>query len=217
MASRNGPRSRIRFKCKGVKLTNVFVHRVNSINQLKSTPPALGVEIDIRSDLDGLYLSHDPFISGPRFEEWLKYFSHRSIILNMKEDGLEHACQDLMSKSNVSNFFFLDQALPTIVARGRLGLRNMSCRFSEFEPREGVRALADFCDWVWVDFYGFKEIDIEVVKEFKDFGLKVCAVSPELHSGNNFDSAHNFALQMKKLENPLDAVCTKFPELWAHK
>ena len=198
-------------------MTDVIVHRVNSINQLQSTPRALGVEIDVRSDLDGLYLSHDPFLPGPRLEDWIKFFSHRSIILNVKEDGLEQACQELMTKWNVSSFFFLDQALPTIVARGRLGLRNMSCRFSEFEPREAVRALADFCDWVWVDFYGFQEIDVEVVKEFQDLGLKVCAVSPELHSGGGMGSANFFAQQMKKLENPIDAVCTKFPELWTRK
>jgi hypothetical protein len=195
-------------------LTAVIVHRVNSIDQLRSTPSALGVEIDVRSNVDGLYISHDPFGSGPKLDDWIKEFSHHSIILNVKEDGLEQACVDVMRKSNVSNFFFLDQALPTVVARGRLGLRNMSCRFSEFEPREGVRALADFCDWVWVDFNGFKEIDIEVVLEFQDLGLKICAVSPELHSGNGLGSATNFAQQMQRLDAPLDAICTKFPELW---
>ena len=198
-------------------MTDVIVHRVNSAAQLRSTPKTIGVEIDVRSNIDGLYLSHDPFATGPRLEDWIKDYSHQTIILNVKEDGLEDACADVMSRSNVSSYFFLDQTLPTVVARGRLGLRNMACRFSEFEPIESVKLLAGFCDWVWVDSFGANNLSSELIQEFLDMGLKVCAVSPELHPGNSLDAAKHFAKKMKGLTVPLDAVCTKFPELWMNQ
>ena len=62
----------------------IISHRVNTIHELKSTPLNYGVEIDLRDSGDKLILQHDPFSKGEDFEEFLKYYQHRTIILNIK-------------------------------------------------------------------------------------------------------------------------------------
>ena len=39
----------------------IIRHRVNSWNKLKSIPESEGVEIDLRSSRNDIYLHHDPF------------------------------------------------------------------------------------------------------------------------------------------------------------
>ena len=67
----------------------IIRHRVNSWNKLKSIPESEGVEIDLRSSRNDIYLHHDPFKKGVLFEKWIKFFKHKFIVLNVKEEGLE--------------------------------------------------------------------------------------------------------------------------------
>ena len=46
----------------------IIEHRVNKINQIKRINKNHGVEIDIRNNLNHLYLSHDPFKKGISFK-----------------------------------------------------------------------------------------------------------------------------------------------------
>ena len=64
-------------------------HRRNLIKELKSTPREYGVEIDIRTRGNDLILHHDPYEHGVLLKEWLKFYNHSFLILNVKEDGLE--------------------------------------------------------------------------------------------------------------------------------
>ena len=51
----------------------IFVkHRVNSNSDLKKTNTDFGVEIDLRSEKNNIYLHHDPFKKGESFERWIK-------------------------------------------------------------------------------------------------------------------------------------------------
>ena len=81
----------------------IILHRVNSIEMLHKTPLHFGVEIDIRSNSNLLYLHHDPFSKGESFEEWLKFFEHQTLILNVKEEGLESSILKLMKKYNIND------------------------------------------------------------------------------------------------------------------
>lgn len=74
------------------KVLIIVQHRVNEAKTLKSTPNFFGVEVDVRSDANGLYLAHDPFLPGERFESWLSSYSHSLLVLNVKEEGLESEC-----------------------------------------------------------------------------------------------------------------------------
>ena len=84
----------------------LILHRVNTINLLKVTPRELGVEIDIRSSDGNLIIHHEPFSKGQNLEEWLSEFQHGTLILNVKEEGLEEPVLRLMEKYNINDFFF---------------------------------------------------------------------------------------------------------------
>ena len=60
-------------------------HRINTIDELKQIDVEYGIEIDLRDNLNGeIYLSHDPFITGELFDNFLKFYKHKFIILNIK-------------------------------------------------------------------------------------------------------------------------------------
>ena len=67
----------------------IVKHRVNTSKELKKTSPKFGIEIDLRSDKNQIYLHHDPFKKGEIFSRWIKNFKHKLIVLNVKEEGLE--------------------------------------------------------------------------------------------------------------------------------
>ena len=62
-----------------------IIHRVNTIKHLKEIPVEFGVEIDVRSFNNKLILSHDPFIHGIEFEDWMNFYNHAFLILNIKK------------------------------------------------------------------------------------------------------------------------------------
>ena len=93
----------------------VIHHRRNTINSLKAVHSHLGVEVDIRSFGNKLIINHDPFKKSINFEDWLIYYKHKFLILNVKEEGLEEPLMLLMKKYNINNFFFLDQSFPFLI------------------------------------------------------------------------------------------------------
>ena len=46
----------------------IIKHRVNNSKELDRVSQDFGVEIDLRSNSKGIYLHHDPFKKGERFE-----------------------------------------------------------------------------------------------------------------------------------------------------
>jgi len=125
-------------------------HRRNTIEELKATPTEYGVEVDIRSDNGKLVIHHDPFASGDDFEEWIKHYEHSTLILNVKEEGLEARLIDLMKQHEITDYFFLDQSFPFLIKWSKLGERHCAVRVSEFESIETALTLAGKIDWVWI-------------------------------------------------------------------
>lgn len=192
----------------------IIQHRVNTAAQLSEVPEVFGVEIDIRSDMQGLYLSHDPFQRGERLHDYLMGYNHSLLILNLKEDGLEQECEKLLRGCSIKDFLFLDQALPSLVKRGKDGHRNGFCRLSEFETIESVIAISKFCDWVWLDNFTGNKFQQSDIRKIKDIGMKVCLVSPELHTLNRYEEAVNLGKRILSGIDLPDAVCTKYPSIW---
>lgn len=195
----------------------VIRHRVNSRLDLKNTSPHFGVEVDIRSDESGLYLSHDPFTKGELLSDWLGNFKHAVLVVNVKEDGLEDRVVEMLKDSNVSSYFFLDQAMPTIIRRGLAGLFDSALRFSEYESIESIVKMQDFSSWVWVDSFHRSSIHRIQLERLKLTGLRVCLVSPELHGPNRLPEAAELKETLKGSYHLIDAVCTKFPEMWTQR
>ena len=90
----------------------IIRHRRNTVAELEATEHGYGIEVDIRSFGDALVTHHEPFVKGPLFDDWLQSFHHKTLILNVKEEGLEDRVLDLMRKHGITDFFFLDQSFP---------------------------------------------------------------------------------------------------------
>ena len=190
----------------------IIEHRRNSVSELKRVPRDNGVEIDIRSDSDGLYLAHDPFVRGERLEHWLHFFDHRMLVLNVKEEGLEASCESLLAESDVHDYFFLDQSAPFLINRGLAGKRDGACRVSDFES-PAIPALR-LSEWAWMDSFLGGDLDLQTIRDIQRQGLRVCLVSPELHSPKRLAEAQRLAAVVKASRLRPDAVCTKEAALW---
>ena len=128
---------------------NIIRHRRNTHDELAEISTEHGAEIDIRSQGDSLILHHDPYEAGTSFEDWLQNYKHGTLILNVKEEGLEDRCLELMSKHGIDDFFFLDQSFPFLVKTAKTGESRCAVRVSEFENIDTAITLAGKVQWVW--------------------------------------------------------------------
>lgn len=192
----------------------LIAHRRNTLAELLATPTKYGVEVDIRSLGDRLIIHHDPFVEGEDFVTWVDHYRHGTLILNVKEEGLEQRLLGLMAERGIEDFFFLDQSFPFIVKTVRQGERRCAVRVSEYEHIETALMLAGKIDWVWVDCFTRFPLSAEDASRLRDAGLKLCLVSPELQQRTGDDEIP--ALRELLVERGIApaAVCTKRPECW---
>ena len=191
-----------------------IAHRRNSVADLNATPVRYGVEVDIRTNGNELIINHDPFIGGDSFEEWLAAYKHGTLILNVKEEGLEDRLINLMNRAAIENYFFLDQSFPFLVKYSRIGVRRCAVRVSEFESINTALTLAGKVDWVWVDCFTQFTLTHDDAKTLQEAGFKLCLVSPELQ-GRDAQIEIAQTVQLLKDRNiHAQAVCTKRPDLW---
>jgi hypothetical protein len=187
-----------------------IAHRVNTVAQLRQTPVEYGVELDLRDRGDRLILQHDPFQDGEDFEDYLEHYRHGLMILNIKSERIEHRVLKLIQLAGIRDYFFLDSSFPMIRTLVREGEHRVAVRFSEFEPVEGALALAGQVEWVWVDCFTKMPLDARTYGLLKKH-FKLCMVSPELQ-GRDVATIAEFRQQLSAF--PVDAVCTKRPDLW---
>ncbi len=185
-------------------------HRINTIQDLKTVAPEMGVELDLREAGGEVILQHDPFKSGESFEEYLKHYRHGLMILNIKSEGIEERVSELVKKNGVKSYFFLDTAFPAMMKLIREGEKHIAARFSEHEPIEGCLALKGRVEWVWVDCFTRLPFTPQSYALLKPH-FKLCLVSPELQQHPK-EMIADFKKELKVY--PVDAVCTKYPELW---
>ena len=192
----------------------IIHHRRNTIEQLRATPPEYGVEIDIRSNGTDLILNHDPFAPGERLDDWLVEFHHGTLILNVKEEGLEEACLERMRRFGIEDFFFLDQSFPFLVKTARTGEKRCAVRVSEFESIDTAMALQGMVRWVWVDCFKKFPLSRQQADRLRQAGFTFCLVSPELQGRTEPEHIAAMRQLLDGLRIPAEAVCTKTPELW---
>lgn len=192
-----------------------ILHRVNTIAQLKEVPEKYGVEIDIRSFGEDLIIHHEPFENGEKFKEWLKFFNHGMLILNVKEEGLERRVIDLMSYYDIKDYCFLDQSFPFLIKTASFGERRCAVRVSEFESIETAMTLSGKVNWIWVDCFTRFPLTLSDAQRLQvDGGFKLCFVSPELQGRGDVSYIKKFRRKIESLGIKGDAVCTKYPDLW---
>lgn len=187
-------------------------HRVNSSKELKKIDNNYGIEIDLRSNNKTIYLNHDPYRKGEIFSKWIKFYNHKLLVLNVKEEGLENQIMYILKKNKIKNFFFHDQTFSTILKT--MNKTNVSVRFSEYEGLKKMNILFDKIKWLWID--NFTEISLD--KKFYNFvkkkKVKICIVSPELVKKKRTKEINKIIKRLKKNNFKIDAVCTKKPKLW---
>ena len=189
-------------------------HRRNTLSELQATDSKYGIEVDIRSEGDRLIIHHDPYVAGESFDEWIDAYRHGTLILNVKEEGLEARLIALMQSKGITDYFFLDQSFPFLVKWSKVGEHRCAVRVSEFESIEMALTLAGKVDWVWVDCFTRFPLREHDAKRLKDAGFKLCLVSPELQGRDANVEIPQLASLLKKRNIMADAVCTKRPDLW---
>ena len=193
-----------------------ILHRINTKDALLKIPKEFGVEVDIRTRGEKLIMHHDPFQDGENFEDWLKVYQHGVLILNVKEEGLEGRLIGLMDRYNINDYFFLDQSFPFLIKTSNINEKRCAVRVSEFESINTAIALANKVDWIWVDcFTHFPLTANQANKLQTELNFKLCFVSPELQGRVDTEHVKEFIQGIKSLGIKGDAVCTKYPELWA--
>jgi hypothetical protein len=192
----------------------IIAHRKNSVEDLLATPTQFGVEVDIRSHGQELIIHHDPFAPGISFEDWFSHYDHGTLILNVKEEGLEERLIHLMQSRGCEDYFFLDQSFPYLVKWSGKGERRCAVRVSEFESVETALCLAGRVNWVWVDCFTRFPLRGEQAERLHKAGLRLCLVSPELQ-GRDAESEIPALIELLNQEGIVaEAVCTKRPDLW---
>lgn len=192
----------------------LIAHRRNTLAELLATPIIYGVEVDIRSFGERLIIHHEPFIEGEDFVTWIDHYRHGTLILNVKEEGLEQRLLGLMAERGIEDFFFLDQSFPFLVKTARHGERRCAVRVSEYEQIDTALMLAGKIDWVWVDCFTRFPLTAEDAARLREADLKLCLVSPELQQRTGDDEIPALRALLAERDIAPDAVCTKRPECW---
>ena len=193
----------------------IIRHRRNTIAELGATPVRYGIEVDIRSCRDTLLIHHDPFADGEEFDAWIAAYRHGTLILNVKEEGLEDRLLALMAMYHIEDFFFLDQTFPFLIRTALRGERRCAVRISEYESIATALSLAGLVTWVWVDcFSNGLWLSGADERRLHDAGFKLCLVSPELQNRPSRGELEIVKKQLRAEAIAIDAVCTKVPDQW---
>ncbi len=191
----------------------IIKHRVNLIKELKRTDKNLGVEIDLRSGPSGIYLHHDPFKKGELFSKWIRCYSHKLLVLNVKEEGLENQILKILRKNKIKKFFFHDQTFSSLLKS--MSKTSVSIRYSEFEDLRKTSFLFKKIKWVWIDNFNEIKLENSFYKKLKENKVKICIVSPELVKIKRVREIKKVYSFLKKKNFKIDAVCTKKPKIWS--
>jgi len=183
----------------------IIIHRVNTIKKLRSISNNFGTEIDIRSSSSKLILSHEPFAKGDSLENYLSEYKKGTLILNIKESGIEQSVLKLIKKYKIKSYFLLDVEFPYIFKTLDEKLnKNIAVRFSEYEPINLSNKLINRVNWIWLDTYKKFPLNYKNLKFIKKF--KSCLVCPE--RWNRQRDIKKYYLLMKKLKFMPDAIMT---------
>ena len=165
----------------------VVNHKINTIEKLKNTPVDCGVEIDLRPSANSgskIILNHEPFEHGEDFEEFLKHYNHKLLILNVKSEGIELKVLELVRKYNIQDYFFLDVSFPFMIKYINQGITKFAVRFSEYEAIETCLNLIGKVEWVFIDNMTHLPTENDSFNILKKH-FKLCIVSPELLKRDN--------------------------------
>ena len=154
----------------------IIIHRINKIKELKKIPTNFGAEIDIRTNGSNLILGHDPFLKGDKLKDYLENYNHKTLVLNIKEAGIEEKVLSLVKKYSIKSYFLLDVEMPYLYKATINGQKNIAVRFSEYENIFLAKYFKNKLKWVWIDTVTKLPINKNNKKILNKF--KSCIVCP---------------------------------------
>lgn len=189
----------------------IIAHRINKISELRNLPKKFGAEVDLRTYGSKIILGHEPYVKGENFKDYLENYNNGTLVLNIKEAGIEHDVINTVKKFNIKNFFLLDLEMP-FICRNKVQKKYLSLRFSEYESIETVKNLKHKSKWIWIDTFKIlpiKKSNIRILKKFKS-----CLVCPE-RWGRSYD-IKNYFNKLKKLNYFPNSIMTskKYANKW---
>tara|TARA_B100000945_G_scaffold304831_1_gene290718 strand:- start:569 stop:1165 length:597 start_codon:yes stop_codon:yes gene_type:complete len=190
----------------------LIAHRLNRIIDLKKLPKKYGAEVDLRTKGSKIILNHEPYRQGESLENYLSFYNHGTLILNIKESGLEKESIKLAKRYKIKKFFILDSEMPLICTNKKKDNKYFSVRFSEYESVETLKNFVNNVRWVWIDT--FKKLPVRknntaILKRFKS-----CLVCPERWGRPSQITL--YYKQLRKLNFFPDSIMTgkKYFKIW---
>lgn len=167
-----------------------------------------GTETDVRDCAGRLVISHDmPSVGVLDLSNFLQLHQkkHLPLAINIKSDGLVTPLKRAMETAEVSDWFVFDMSIPDMRCYIKAGVP-VFARMSEVEK---TVPWADEISGIWLDAFSGQWYDLELISSLLGRGLRVCVVSPELHSRGY----ETFWTQLKLISNLSGLMlCTDFPE-----
>ena len=190
----------------------IIIHRVNSIKELKMIPSKYGVEIDLRAEGSNIILNHAPFEKGDNLIDYISNYKHGTLILNIKEAGIEDNVLKIIKKASIKSYFFLDIEMPYLYKSWKIGNKNIAVRFSEYESIETSNFFQNIFDWIWIDTVTQLPIthkNLPIISKYKS-----CLVCPERWNRKN--DIKIYKKKLSELNYVPDAIMTSYEcaNLW---
>ena len=183
----------------------IIIHRINSLKNLRKIDKNYGIEIDIRSMGSDLILNHEPYKNGEKLTDFLDEYNHGTLVLNIKESGIESEVLRLIkAKGTISSYFLLDVEFPYFFNVKKLKEKNVAIRFSELESIETAKNFVGVLDWIWIDTHSSLPINLNnknILDKFKK--ILVC---PE--RWGRMADIPIYKKKMKSIGFKIDAVMT---------
>ena len=156
-----------------------------------------------------LIVAHDPFVKGEDFNNFIKYFNHKFLIINSKSEGIEKKIYSILKKRKINNFFFLDTSFPFIYKYSKYLTKKFAIRVSDIESPLTLLNSGIKTNWIWLDCFNNFNINLKVLKKIKKLNYKICVVSPTLHKRKITKKDLEFFKKLKKLRIKVDMICEK--------
>ena len=193
----------------------IIVHRVNKLEDLKKLSKVYGAEIDIRSVGSKLILNHRPFQGGCNFIDYIENYNHGTLILNIKEAGIEDEVLKIVKLKKINSYFLLDVEMPYMYSSSKSGNKNLAVRFSDFESIKTAEYFNNLVNWIWIDTVKtlpIKKENLSIISKFKS-----CLVCPE--RWNRKSDIEVYKKKLEELKYKPNAIMTSYDciKLWKYK